>query len=238
MIVRRLVNIIAIFIVGVAGGIFADQILWPYLVERPLFYKYNLEQPPIYVTEKKEIIIRENEALIEAVERVAKSVIGVKTQTKDGKIIEGSGIILTSDGLLVTLSSLLPQGEKFSFYWEGQLLSYEISKRDLKQDLALVKLEANNLPTVSFRESGLKLGERVFLTGAVFNGNIVQKLVNEGIIKTFDQDFIKTNIFEAYFLSGSPLFDIEGKFVGLNTVDKQGKVIAIPAAKIRAFAGL
>ena len=239
---KNIFKIIAIFILGMVGGIFADQILWPYFVERPLFYQYKLEKSPVYVTERKEVFIQENTALEEAIEKVEKVVIGVRTETGvpsgSGKILEGSGLIVTADGLLVTLAELVPQGSDFSFFVEGQSANFQILKRDLKENLALIKIEKANLPTVSFADlEKLKLGERVFLVGVIFENEVPQKIVNEGIVKSFNQDFIKTNIFEKNILKGSPLFDIEGKALGLNTIDLEGKVIAIPISKIKSFAG-
>jgi len=238
---KNISKIIGIFIIGIVGGIFADQILWPYFVERPLFHQYRLEQSPVYVTERKEVTIQENVALINAIEKAEKVVVGVRTETKAGKILEGSGLIIASDGLMVTLAELVPQGSTFSFFVDGTPHQIngggQILKRDSKENLALVKIQEANLPTVSFADlEKMKLGERVFLVGVIQppDGGWV---VNEGIVKSFDQDFIKTNIFEENILKGSPLFNIEGNVLGLNTIDKEGKVIAIPVSKIKSFAG-
>jgi len=111
---KNILKIVAFFIIGTVGGIFADQILWPYFIEKPLFYQYRLEQSPVYVTERKEVTIQENTALKEAIEKVEKTVVGVRTQTKEEKILEGSGLIVTSDGLIVTLAELVPPGSLFS----------------------------------------------------------------------------------------------------------------------------
>ena len=241
---RNILKIIAIFVIGMVGGIFADQIFWPYFVERPLFYQYRLEQSPVYVTERKETIIQENTALEEAIEKVEKVVAGVRTETEMGKFAEGSALIVTSDGLMVTLAELVPQGSKFSFFVDGQPVSYQILKRDLTDNLALVKIGETNLPIVNFANlEKTKLGERVFLINAVFETatstkvNIV-KTVNEGIIHGLDENFIKTNIFEKYTVLGSPLFNIKGEVLGINTLDSDGKVITIPITKIRTFIGI
>ena len=240
--VKNISKIVICFIFGVFGGIFADQIFWPYFVERPLLYKYRLEQAPIYVTERKEVVIQENTALKNAVEKVEKVVVGVRTKLETGIILEGSGLILTSDGLLVTLSELAPQGAEINFFWEGKQYKIggkaKILKRDSKNNLALIKIEEVNLPTTGFADlSKIKIGERVFLVGTIFEKGVSKKMANEGIVKTFDENFIRTNIFEKYTLVGSPLFNIEGNVLGLNTIDKEGKVIAIPASKIKSFAG-
>jgi S1-C subfamily serine protease len=230
-------EIILIFIIGVCGGIFADQILWPYFIERPLFHQYRLEQSPVYLTERKEVIIQENVALQEAIEKVGNTVIGVRTKTAGGEIVEGSGLILTSDGLLVTLADLVPQGSNFEFLVEGKITSFQILKRDLKQNLALIKVEKNNLPTIGFANlEKLRLGERVFLVG-VSQSPPGDLMVNEGIVKSFDKDFIQTNIFEANNITGSPLFDMEGQVLGLNMLDSEGRIITIPVTKLKIFAG-
>jgi len=239
---KNIFKILAIFIIGMVGGIFADQIFWPYFVERPLFYQYRLEQSPVYVTERKEVYIQENVVLKNAIEKVEKVVVGVRTETKAGKILEGSGLILTADGLVITLAELVPSGSTFNFFVEGESVSFQILKRDSKENLALIKLEKTNLPTVGFANlEKLKLGERVFLVGIIFNKQKIASpglVVNEGIIKNFDENKIETNIFEKETISGSPLFDIEGKVLGMNMIDKEGKVIAIPISQIRAFTDL
>ena len=232
---KNILKIIGFFVVGMVGGIFADQIFWPYFIERPLFYEYGLEQSPVYVTEKKEVIIQENTALQDAVEKVYKTVVGLKTQTKTGEVLEGSGLIVTSDGLLVTLAELVPQGSEFAFFIDGKAVSYQILKRDLAENLALVKLGEAKLPTVVFADfNKLKLGERIFLVANLFES--VE--VNEGIVKSFNKDSIETNITETNDIKGSPLFNIAGEVIGLNTVDFGGKVIAIPINAIKAFIGM
>jgi len=237
---KSVLRILVIFIIGMVGGIFADQIFWPYFVEKPLFYEYRLEQSPVYITEQKEINVTENVALQSAVEKVEKVVIGVRTEIKAGKILEGSGLILTSDGLMVTLADLVPVGADFSFFIEGEIRSYEVLKRDLENNIALIKIEDGTLGTVEFANlENKKLGERVFVVGAIFDeeGNL-SKIVNEGIIKYFKKDYIHTNIFESEVLSGSPLFDIEGRVLGLSQIDSQGKLVALPISLIREFSSL
>ena len=238
---KWVLKILGVFILGIFGGIFANQILWPYFIERPLFYQYRLEQSPVYVTEKKEVTITENIALQNAIEKVEKTIIGVQTKTKTGKILAGSGLILTSDGLVVTLADLVPQGGNSSFFVDGETASFQILKRDLKENLALIKIEKTNLPTVGFANfEKLKLGERVFLVGVIFKNQkttLPGYVVNEGIVKSFDENSIETNIFEKNNLTGSPLFDIVGNILGLNIIDKEGKVSAIPIPKIKSFAG-
>lgn len=250
---KSILKIIAVFVIGTVGGIFADQILWPYFIERPLFHQYRLEQSPIYLTEKTEntLYIQENLALREVVEDVAPAVVGVKTKTVSGEVLQGSGLVVTSDGLIVTLASLVPQGSEFYFFVDDKWPAFQILKRDLVNDLALVKLEKSGLKTRGFADlEKVKLAEPVFLVGQDFEeaaseaaGSQTQFLafprarVNNGIISSLSADFIRTNIVEGLAMSGSPLFDLEGRVVGLSVVGENGSVSAVPIDTVRSFIG-
>jgi serine protease Do len=226
---KNIFKILAIFILGMGGGIFSDQILRIY---------FAVENSPVYLTERKEIIIQENTALENAVEKTEKAVVGIRTKLESGKVLEGSGLVVTSDGLVVTLAGLVPQGSLFSFYINGSSTSYQILKRDLKENLALIKIGQTNLRALSFADlEKMKLGERVFLAGVVFENKTVSLAVNEGIARSFNEDFIETNIFEKISFNGSPLFNIKGEVLGINAVGSDGRVLAIPVSKIKKFIG-
>jgi S1-C subfamily serine protease len=232
---KNIFKILTIFIIGMVGGIFADQIIWPYFIERPLFYQYKLDQVPANVTQIKEIYIQENTALKDTIEKTEKVVVRIKTETKAGKTLEGSGLILTTDGLIVTLAELVPQGSAFNFFVDGEVVPFQVLKRDLENNLALIKLEKTKLSTLGFADlEKLKLGERVFLIGASSLGI----KVNEGIVTSFDEDLIETNIFEEDTLAGSPLLDIEARILGINSVDKDGRIVTIPVSVVRSFSDL
>ena len=235
---KRILDILKVFIISIFGGLFAQQIIWPLLLQNSFFAQYKQNDAPIYLTETNEIFIQENTALKKAVEQVEKSIIGIRTITKYDNVLEGSGLIITSDGLAVTLAELVPLGSDFSVYVDGLLVSAQVLKRDLVGNLALIKIEQNNLNTLSFAEADkIKLGERVFLVGVVFDNGDINKIVNEGSIRFLSEDIIETNMFDSQFLLGSPLFNIEGKFLGLNFLNSEGRVVTLPIGKIRTFTG-
>lgn len=224
---RRLLKITAVFVIGMIGGIFADQILWPYFIERPLFYQYGLEQSPVYLTERKEITIEENVALQNAIERAEKVVLGIET-----KNLAGSGLIVTADGFAVTLAELVPKYSTSTLFIGEKEFFPQVLKRDTQENLALLKIDSDNLSTLGFADlENLKIGQRVFLLG--FSG-----VANEGIVRSFDEKVIETNISEEKGLKGSILFNIKGEVLGINEISSQGKVSAIPCSKIKELIGM
>jgi len=162
----------------------------------------------------------------------------IQGTTSAGKSYFGSGLIVTSDGLIISSASLTPKDGKFNIFINGQKQNFEVEKQDLKNNLSLIKVAQNNLPTVGFTNfEKIKLGQRVFLT-AVSSIKISDWLVNEGIVRSFDERQIKTNISEKSIINGSPLFNIYGELVGLNYIDSDAKVSAVSISIIKAFLGL
>lgn len=222
---NNILKLIIIFIFGIFGGVFAIQVFRP----------FNNSSP---VIETKEIIIEENTVLQDAVEKIKKSVVAIKTETKEGKTITGSGLVVTNDGLIITLSDIIPKKGNYIFFVDGRTPDWQILKRDEENNLALIKVEQDNLNTVAFADfNEIRLGQRVFLLGIIFEKNGRLEAVNEGIVSSLSSDHIRTNIIEKSALSGSALFNIKGALLGLNTIDSEGKVIAIPVTKIRSFLG-
>jgi S1-C subfamily serine protease len=227
--------------VGMVGGMFSSQILMPRLLGDDFLdssFLAKLASGPVYFTEKKEITVEENTVLQDSIEKVKSSIVGIKTITSTGKTIQGSGLVVTTDGLAVTLNDLIPQKGEFAFYIDGKAQSYQILKRDSKNNLALIKINSSSLKPCAFADfNGIKIGQRVFSLGIVLPGSENRLSANEGIVKSFTQDYIDTNISEEIELAGSSLFNVKGELLGLNTINSDGEVIAIPIAKIRDFAG-
>ena len=228
---KNIFRIIAVLTLGAIGGMLFQAFILPYLINHPYFgnlsFVKNLKREVI-VNSVEKIVIEENTALEEAFEKVEKAVVGINN---------GSGLIITSDGLIITLADLLPKTENYLFLG-GEKVEFEVSRKDLEQNLALIKINRNDLTVCRFADlAELKIGQRVFLVGVIIENKILKKIVNEGIIKIIDESAIRTNIFEKSILKGSSLFNIKGEVLGLNTIDSEGKIIAIPITEIRKFAG-
>lgn len=235
--VKIVLKIVSILILGAIGGMVAQIFLVPYLMKIPFLSEFefvkNLKRE-IVVNPTQEIIIKETEALEKAVESVEAAVFDLSSPES-----QACGFSLTSDGQILTRASFLPLGD--SIFLAGQETTFRLLKKNLKLDLALIKIETKNLKTTAFADfDKLKLGTSVFLIGLKKSTSLglVEKVINQGIVKSFSQDLITTNILEKEDLSGCPLFTFEGKFLGLVKINEAGEVSAIPVSKVRSFTGL
>ncbi len=228
--IKDFLKLLFVFIVGVIGGIFGNYIF-------PI--EWQCPQCPIYQTKIEKIYIKETSVLKELVEKVENPIVKIKTETKKEKIL-GGGIILTADGFLITLADFFPSKGKTEIFWEGEKIkNYKIIKIDPKENLALIKIEKKEkFPTVGFANlEKLKKGEKVFLIGVFSKKESLEKFVNQGIIKYFKKELIETNITEKNG-KGSFLFNFQGELIGINEIDKKGKIKVIPIDKIKKFANL
>ena len=241
---RKFFKIVGFLILGMVGAAIFQFFLVPYLISAPYFKNFEFIKAlkrEVVVNPVEKVIVREGEGLAKIVERVEESVIRVSPDKK----IEGCGFVLTSDGLIITSLSLIPKNQSFLFI-NNQKTEFRISDQDKKNNLALIKIEKDNLKTVSFAEpEKIKPGEEVFLIASKPSELGSQKIiVDEGIVKSLSDNLLETNISEEESVGNCPLFNFDGQFVGLAKVknfrhlDLPAQVFIIPVSFIREFAGL
>lgn len=137
----------------------------------------------------------------------------------------GSGFIIGKDGLIVTNNHVIEGAEQIDvFLTDGTRLPAKIVGADDKMDLAVLKVEAGrDLPFVEFGDSDRAVvGDWVMAIGNPFG---LGGSVTLGIVSARNRDieagpydqFIQTDAAINQGNSGGPLFDMDGKVVGINT---------------------
>ena len=135
----------------------------------------------------------------------------------------GSGFILTDDGYIMTNNHVISNSEEITVTLSDQTeLAAKLIGSDKRSDLALLKVEANNLPVVKIGTSeDLKLGEWVLAIGSPFG---FDHTVTAGIVSGKKRNlpnesyvpYIQTDVAINPGNSGGPLFNLEGDVVGVN----------------------
>ncbi len=115
----------------------------------------------------------------------------------------------------------------------------KVLKRDLVNNLVLLKIEEMGLKTAGFvGNGGVALGERVVLLAKIIEEGESIVAVNVGVVKKIEEDSLVTSIVEQESVDGAPLFNAEDRVAGLADADSQGNIFAIPASVLREFLGL
>lgn len=148
----------------------------------------------------------------------------VQTQPRVGF---GSGVIITSDGYIVTNNHVIDGADEISVRLnDNRDFIGRVIGTDPSTDLALVKVEAKDLPTLPVGDSdALKVGEWVLAVGNPFNltstvtaGIVSAKARSLGVYSGGIESFIQTDAAINQGNSGGALVNVRGELVGINAV--------------------
>ncbi|MBL0163092.1 MAG: DegQ family serine endoprotease [Xanthomonadales bacterium] len=137
----------------------------------------------------------------------------------------GSGFIVSADGYILTNNHVVDGADQVTVRLSDRReLDAKVIGTDEQTDIALLKIEANNLPVVSIGDSTqLKPGQWVVAVGSPFG---MDHTVTHGIVSAvgrgYDRSqqyvpFIQTDVPINPGNSGGPLFNLAGQVVGINS---------------------
>ena len=139
----------------------------------------------------------------------------------------GSGFVISEDGYLLTNHHVIDQADEIQvLFSDRREYSANVIGSDRRSDLALLKIEAKNLPTIKFADvDSLRAGEWVLAIGSPFG---LDYSVAAGIVSAIGRSiptekgenyvpFIQTDVAINPGNSGGPLFNLKGEVVGINS---------------------
>ncbi len=210
---RWVVLVAAAAILGGIAGALLQPVVMPLLQENTHHSELRVMTPP------------------EIYEHTVQSVVGVRA-TGIAKLygIEretdstGTGLILTEDGFLLTNHHVIKLGENITVsLYDGRELEAEVIASDEAIDIALLKVEAEELRPVDIGSSkDLRVGEPVYAVGNPLGD--LSFTMTAGIVSALDrrleQDGYYQHLFQADTAinsgnSGGPMFDCYGRAVGV-----------------------
>lgn len=136
----------------------------------------------------------------------------------------GSGFIVSSDGLILTNAHVVDGADELRIrLTDNREFAGKVLGLDKKTDIAVVKIEAKDLPVLKIGSSeSLKVGEWVAAIGSPFG---LHNTVTAGIVSAKSRQlpsdqyvpFIQTDVAVNPGNSGGPLFNMQGEVVGINS---------------------
>ena len=148
-----------------------------------------------------------------------------------GFIVDGQGYVLTNNHVVLT-DTVIPIITLSS----GSTREAKIIYRDVDRDIAILKMEGINYPTLTFGDSeSLKTGEQLIAIGNASGKNTNVPVVgtvselNQTVViedkkgkEKIMEDLIQTNIRVTRGYSGSPLCNLDGEVVGIIVPPAEG----------------
>lgn len=137
----------------------------------------------------------------------------------------GSGIIMRSDGYIVTNYHVVAQADEIEVLLSNrESVKAEVVGTDEESDLAVLKIDRTNLPTLEFADSSkLNVGQYAIAIGSPFQ---LRNSVSVGHVSALHrainakrfEDLVQTDAAINRGNSGGPLINIEGEVIGINTL--------------------
>jgi len=159
----------------------------------------------------------------------------------------GSGVIVSPNGYILTNHHVVEAADEIQVALaDGRTLPARVVGADPETDLAVLKIDADNLPAITFAQAdSIKVGDWVLAVGNPFG---VGQTVTAGIVSALGRTHLGINTFENFIQtdaainpgnSGGALVDADGNLVGVNsaiysrTGGSQGIGFAIPVSIAR-----
>ncbi len=161
----------------------------------------------------------------------------------------GSGVVVSSDGYILTNNHVIAGADEINVrFIGGETRSAEVVGTDPKTDIAVLKVDADDLPHIALGDSEkLRVGEMVLAIGSPLSPNLAHS-VTSGIVSAKGrsnvgladyEDFIQTDAAINPGNSGGALINLDGELIGINTAiasrsgGYQGIGFAVPSNMAR-----
>jgi serine protease Do len=154
----------------------------------------------------------------------------------------GSGVIVSEEGYILTNNHVVDNADEVKVsLTDGREFTAKVVGKDPKTDIAVVKIDASDLPAITIANSdNIEVGDLVLAVGNPFG---VGQTVTMGMVSATGrgnlgldyEDFIQTDAAINPGNSGGALVDAEGRLIGINTAilsrsgGNQGIGFAVPA---------
>ncbi|CAB1369763.1 Do family serine endopeptidase [Denitratisoma oestradiolicum] len=170
---------------------------------------------------------------------------GNETQRRAGL---GSGVVVSADGYVLTNYHVVETADEIEVALnDGRKIKGRIVGTDPESDVAIIKIDADKLPVITFAQAeSLRVGDVVLAIGNPFG---VGQTVTSGIVSALGRSHLGINTFENFIQtdaainpgnSGGALVDSDGNLVGINTAiysqsgGSMGIGFAIPVSLARS----
>jgi len=164
---------------------------------------------------------------------IAESLRRVSVEVRGRRRGGGSGVVWSSDGLIITNSHVVGGDRAEVRLADGRIYTAKITKRDRRRDLAALDIEAGDLIPASVGDSdSLRVGELALAIGNPL-GHI--GALATGIVHAAGRRWIEADVRLAPGNSGGLLANARGEVIGINTMIARGLALAVPVKAVEHF---
>jgi len=263
---KKLLFVLGIIVVAGISGVVADRYIFPHLAVTKFFAKYaffkKAAEDVTIINKTEQVFVKEDVSVSKIASQVAPSVVNIISSTgvpADKKlpastaIKNGTGLVATSDGLIMTYASaIFLENAKYKVITsDNNVYDATLTNVDSYSNLAFLKINASNLPAVSFGNSDDVIsGQKIiaignssgaynsfFAAGILGNLNYVYNLSENAIASSEKMEGVfETDLDRGENYVGGPIVDYSGQAIGItgtNMRDGKNVYFQLQANKIK-----
>lgn len=249
---KKFLILLFVMLFGGIGGIIINRFIFPRLAAQKFFSHYEFlkksAENTTLINKTEQVFIKEDTSVSKIAGQTTSSVVGIisfsnqteKTISSKQKLVQnepkiGTGVIATSDGMILTYASAINlENSKYKvLISDGNLYDANLVGVDSFSNLAFLKISASNLSAVSFANSDEEnAGEKVLAIG--YGSENYPFAYNSGLIGSIENNFSVSgkNLASSESLQGVFKMDFnpEQSFIGGPVANYAGQVIGIIGA--------
>lgn len=267
-------RIALIFLLGGLGGVWMEHYVIPKMGTMPQFERLSffkgIKDRTTIINRSETIKISEDTAILDAVRKNNPAAVKIvanyvlqenppATKKKSATFVPKikietrtlTGIILTSDGLVLTRDPKIFSAEALKSY-SFKEATYNVSYKennytvegssnitffdslnktvaaDWRNNIVLLRVKANNFPVIALGSSAAsEIGEKIILLGSNISSGIISEIRKDDFSSKdlpASASVISTdNYLNQNYVGGGPLVNLKGELLGINIIDAQGK---------------
>jgi len=232
----RIIGIgVMIFIIGGLGGLMIDYLIFSKAITHPTWSQNKIikaiDSRVGVVKTVEKIIVADNESIADIASRAAGTVVYIETIKSDGTRITGNGIVISSDGVIATVTDVVATKDDITYVKlsDGTVHDVDNIFLDSYNGVALLRIDAENLATISFANSNdARSGKRLisiarprsgsdarFALGGFFGWDYSESIARP--VSDFLQGMLMLDFSQSILSQsvGAPVVDFQGNIVGL-----------------------
>ena len=185
-----------------------------------------------YYNPPRQEVVSTNSSISEICDTIRPSILSIWTKSEGKPSSQGSGFIISDDGLILTSHHVIDNADEFAAGFddapESEYLALELVAANKEYEIAMLRIATpGDWPSIPLKPAIVKQGDRVLALGypeGVTKDGDIRLTVTSGIVSRISEDdnkhplIIQTDAYLTYGSSGGPLYDIDaGGVVGICT---------------------
>lgn len=222
-----------ILIFSIIGGIATFVFIFPLLLRvnflnTAVVLDKILNKTTITQVQKETIIVPQSNYFSEAIKKAELTIVAVQSFSGGQLMRSGSGIILTQDGLIATINSVVPSGAQvFQVSGGDKIYKAKVVFRDYAKNIAVISVPETNFQVANFKSDLPDLGQKMIIFSKLINFGRESSFVEEALISSVDENNseFETSAPYDWRLYGAALVDTDGTILGIVDFKNQKPVI-------------